>query len=257
LKKPEIQFISLIEGIEETMPVIPVSEHRYKWVNKATQMAKERIKLHDTTTMKCPAIFQFRNKGFILRAPYDILLTIESDVEYKWETGYDTTRFLQGTLPDSLQQSQSVGVVTHHGTNNLYDFMSSWPKDTMKVILKLNLPWALRIPKGYDVLMTDPFYKDDDRFTVCPGVFERDMGIGLLTVPVKWHSTKGEYLIKAGTAIAQLIPIKKEKVSHQNLNLNTDKNFRRDSNVTYLKKNQHFFGNRNFNKLKAWVRENL
>ena len=60
----------------------------------------------------------------------------------------------------------------------------------------------------WDVLMTDPFYKDDDRFTVCTGMFESDMGIGLLTVPVKWHSTKGDYLIKAGTAIAQLIPIK-------------------------------------------------
>ena len=44
----------------------------------------------------------------------------------------------------------------------MYNFMSSWPKDTMKIILKLNLPWALRIPKGYDVLMIDAFYKDDN-----------------------------------------------------------------------------------------------
>ena len=105
--------------------------------------------------------------------------------------------------------------------------------------------------------MTDPFYKDDDRFTVCTGMFESDMGIGLLTVPVKWHATQGEYLIKAGTAIAQLIPIKKEEVSHQNLNLNTDKNFRRDSNITFLKKNENFLGNRNFGKFKEWVKDKI
>jgi hypothetical protein len=266
LKKPEIQFISLIEGIEETMPVIPVSQHKYSWIKVAAKQAKERNNnialnkdrlLHDTNTTRCPAIFQFRNKGFILRAPYDILLTIDSDLDYHWQTGYDTTIFLQGSQPEITQLSQAAGVVTHHETSALYDFMNSWPKDTMKRILKLNLPWALRIPKGYDVLMTDPFYKDDDRFTVCPGMFESDMGIGTLTVPVKWHSTKGEYLIKAGTAIAQLIPIKKEEVSHQNLNLNTDKNFRRDSNITFLKKNENFLGSRNFGKFKEWVKDKI
>ena len=243
-------------GIEETMPIIPVGEHKYNWIKKAAQYAKQKNKLHDTTTMKCPAIFQFRNKGFILRAPYDILLTIESDLKYRWNTSYDTTIHLQGTQPEVHQIAQKQAV-THHDTNALYDFMSSWPKDTMKIILKLNLPWTLRIPKGYDVLMTDPFYKDDDRFTVCTGMFESTMGIGLLTVPVKWHSTQGEYLIKAGTAIAQLIPIKKEKISHQNLNLDTDKNFRRDSNITFLKKNENFLGNRNFGKFKEWIKDKI
>ena len=258
MKTPEIQFISLMPGIEETMPVIPVGEHKYDWIKKAAQHAKQNNKLHDTSVLKCPAIFQFKNKGFILRAPYDILLSIESDLDYRWTTSYDTGAFLKGSEPEIHQTTQlSNGAVSHHETSALYDFMSSWPKDTMKRILKLNLPWTLRIPKGYDVLMTDPFYKDDDRFTVCTGMFESDMGIGLLTVPVKWHSTKGDYLIKAGTAIAQLIPIKKEEVSHQNLNLNTDKNFRRDASITFLKKNEGFYGNRNFGKFKQWIKNKL
>ena len=243
-------------GIEETMPIIPVGEHKYNWIKKAVQHTKQHNSLHETSMLKCPAIFQFKNKGFILRAPYDILLTIESDLKYRWNTSYDTTIHLQGTQPEVHQIAQKQAV-THHDTNALYDFMSSWPKDTMKIILKLNLPWTLRIPKGYDVLMTDPFYKDDDRFTVCTGMFESTMGIGLLTVPVKWHSTQGEYLIKAGTAIAQLIPIKKEKISHQNLNLDTDKNFRRDSNITFLKKNENFLGNRNFGKFKEWIKDKI
>ena len=257
MKTPEIQFISLIPGIEETMPIIPVGEHKYNWIKKAAQHAKQHNSLHETSVLKCPAIFQFKNKGFILRAPYDILLTIESDLDYSWTTSYDTTIFLQGAQTEVNQIAQRQGIITHHETSALYDFMSSWPKDTMKRILKLNLPWTLRIPKGYDVLMTDPFYKDDDRFTVCTGMFESDMGIGLLTVPVKWHSTQGEYLIKAGTAIAQLIPIKQEKISHQNLNLDTDKNFRRDSNITFLKKNENFLGNRNFGKFKEWIKDKI
>ena len=250
MNKPEIQFISLIPGIEETMPVIPVSKHQYGWIKTAGERAKERNKnksINNLNTLKCPAILQFRNKGFILRAPYDMTLKIHSDIEYSWQTPYDTRELLYGDV------EKWEAPITHHETQLMYDFMSTWPKDTMKIILKLNLPWTIRISKDYDVLMTDPFYKDDDRFTVCPGVFESDMGIGVLTVPVKWHSTKGEYLIKAGTAIAQLIPIKKEQVSHQNLNIEKDKAFKRDERVTYLKVRESF--ERNYNKTKQFLKE--
>ena len=181
--------------------------------------------------------------------PFDILIKIKSETEYEWEE-------VSGHFPKwhSLDGHQQE-LVTHHNLELMYNFMSSWPKDTMKIILKLNLPWALRIPKGYDVLMTDPFYKDDNRFTVCPGTFESELGIGQLNVPVMWHSTKGEFLIKAGTPIAQLAPIKRETVSHQNLNLTTDKNFKRDANITFLKIRESF--ERNYNRAREFLKDKI
>ena len=55
----------------------------------------------------------------------------------------------------------------------------------------------------------------------------------------------------------KLIPIKKEKISHQNLNLDTDKNFRRDANITFLKKNESFIGDRSFGKFRKWIKNKL
>jgi hypothetical protein len=241
---PEIQFVSMMEGIEETMPIIPVSEQNYDWVKRAAVQAKERNQgqtVKSMNTLRCPAIFQFRNMGFLVRTPLDILLKVKSETEYEWEHGY--TEMTHHEL------------VTHHELELMYNFMSTWPKDTMKVILKFNLPWSLRIPKGYDVLMMDPFYKDDNRFTVCPGTFESELGIGQLSVPVMWHSTKGEFLIKAGTPIAQLVPIKRETISHQNLNLITDKNFKRDRALTFLKTRESF--ERNYNKVREFLKDKI
>jgi hypothetical protein len=249
---PKIQFISLIEGIEETMPVIPASEQKYGWVKRAGALTKElnksQIGTKHHSTLKCPAIFQFRNNGFIVRLPFDIKIKINSELDYEWHHQHQTPGWLSNT-------GVMKEFVTHHDIDLMYNFMSSWPQDTMKIILKLNLPWALRIPKGFDVLMIDAFYKDDNRFTVCPGIFESELGIGNLTVPVMWHSTKGEFLIKAGTPIAQLVPIKKETVSHQNLNLTTDKNFRRDGVITFLKMRESF--EKNYNKTREFLKDKI
>tara|TARA_Y100000296_G_scaffold32774_1_gene37936 strand:- start:36 stop:254 length:219 start_codon:yes stop_codon:yes gene_type:complete len=59
-------------------------------------------------------------------------------------------------------------------------------------------------------------------------------------------STKGSYIIKTGTPIAQLIPVKKDTITHQNLNLVTDKKFKRDDALTYIKMTESF--NTNYDK---------
>ena len=245
--KKDIQFISMVEGIEETMPILPMSEYRYDWLKKAGDKIKERKKnLADwnksNSTLKCPAMLTFRNKGFILRAPWDIHLTIESENSYKWRT----------SIGNENVAKDLTETVTHHNEDLFFNFMSSWPKDTMEIVLKLNLPWAMRIPKGYEVLMVEPFYKDDCRFTTCSGVFDSDLGIARLTVPIMWHSTKGSYIIKTGTPIAQLIPVKKDTITHQNLNLVTDKKFKRDDALTYIKMTESF--NTNYDKAKKFLR---
>ena len=94
--------------------------------------------------------------------------------------------------------------VAHHPPSNLYNFFKNWPKDTMKPNIKINLPWQVRIPKGYELLMIDPFYKDDFRFTVCPGIFDYNLGLATLNVPTWFHMTSGTTLIKAGTPIIKL-----------------------------------------------------
>ena len=35
----KIKFISVIEGVEETMPIIPASKQQYGWVKKAANLS--------------------------------------------------------------------------------------------------------------------------------------------------------------------------------------------------------------------------
>ena len=60
------------------------------------------------------------------------------------------------------------------------------------------------------------------------------MGIGSIMVPMFWHTTKGEELIKAGTPIAQLILIPKDEIEHRNLNIVTDPKFKEEQRISNL-----------------------
>jgi len=253
----EIEFISAIEGVEETMPIIPAHLHKYEWLKKAAKsfgeegslVKKQSSIFHSPLdvqhTSRCPGIIQLKNKGFILRNHQDIHLQIHNDGDYTWHTPTNQTAMSDGLLEDA---------VTHHFQTNLYDFFENWPKDTMKIMVKINLPWYVRIPNGYELLMIDPFYKDDFRFTVCPGIFDYNLGLARLNVPTWWHMTSGETLIKAGTPIAQLIPIKKEQpLKYKLFNKETDKNFKRDSNINFLKMKENF--NSNYTKARKWFEE--
>ena len=256
--KPNIEFISMIEGVEETMPIIPAHMHKYRWLKRAAQDFSKRgslVSKHQPSvfhspmniqhTARCPGIIQLKNKGFIVRNHQDIHLKFSGDDDqYEWMTPLNQTAMSDGVCEDQI---------THHFKSNLYEFFDNWPKDTMKSNLKINLPWQVRVPKGYELLMIDPFYKDDFRFTVCPGIFDHNLGIARINVPTWFHMTSGETLIKAGTPIAQLIPIKKEEIDYKLLNPKTDKHYKRDLNITGLKLKSTF--NKNYTKIRKWYED--
>jgi len=251
----KLEFISMIEGVEETMPIIPASQYKYNWVQKAAKDFKDNGSLiknkfvpsHNKNdvqhTSKCPGIIKLKGKGFIVRNHSDIKLTLK-DNTYEWNTPTDWHKMSNNLCEDTI---------THHFQESLHDFMSDWPKDTLPIILKINLPWYMRIPKGWEVMMIDPFYKDDYRFTVCPGIFEHELGLARLNVPVFWHSTSGEFLIKSGTPIAQLIPIKTETLDYSLTNKTLDKKFNQDIEVLFLKLKENF--NTNYNKVRNFFRD--
>lgn len=252
----KLKFISMIEGVDETMPVIPAYKHQYEWVKRATKNFKESGTLTDKVdtnqllpflsklnvrhTSKCPGIINLKSKGFIVRTHSDIHLKIKEG-SYEWNTPSDWTAMSDGHCEDTI---------THHFEDSLHQFMTDWPKDTLNIILKINLPWYVKIPKDYELIMIDPFYKDDYRFTVCPGLFEPDLGLAKLNVPIYWHSTDGEFMIKAGTPIAQLIPIKKENVDFEVTNKNDDKDFSKQIRLMQLKFQEGF--TRNYNKVREF-----
>ena len=71
-------------------------------------------------------------------------------------------------------------------------------------------PWGFKTPKGYSLLITHPFYRDDLPFRVVSGIVDSDVyygGGGQVAFFIK----KGfEGVIPFGTPMFQILPIKRE-----------------------------------------------
>ena len=245
--KPKLEFICTSPAVEKVMPIIRASEYKHSWIKKAVadmksggsltaehrreyemgevpqrQRPNDRID-EERHTAKCPALNMVQNTGWIIRLHQDIKIKTIGN-------GEDITHI-------SPFQSDKGQIVTTHMTHSFYPFFDNCPKDTIKKIIKINLPWHARIPKGYKLLQTHPFLLDENRFTTMSGVLDPHLGIASIgTIPMWWHTTNDdeEHILKAGTPLAQYILIPKEEPDFSQVNHTEDKNFEMEYRMNQL-----------------------
>jgi len=71
-------------------------------------------------------------------------------------------------------------------------------------------PWGFKTPKGYSLLITHPFYRDDLPFRVVSGIIDSDYFFGGQG-QVAFFIKKGfDGVIPLGTPMFQILPIKRE-----------------------------------------------
>ena len=243
--KPKLEFICTSPGVEEVMPIIRASEYKHSWIKKAVEDMKTNGSIaaphrqpfetptqmpgqtntdnEERHTAKCPALQMVQNTGWIMRLHQDVKIqTIGNGEDIKFDVPF---------------QSQQEPIVSGHLTHAFYPFFENWPKDTMKKIVKINLPWFARIPKGYKLLQTHPFLLDENRFTTMSGVIDPQLGpANVGTIPMFWHNIDDEkdIILKAGTPLAQFILIPKEEPDFTQVELNDDKKFQKEYMMNQL-----------------------
>ncbi len=244
-KKPKLEFICTSPGVEKVWPIIRASDYKHAWFKKAVHDMKtngsiaaphrrewesqdehrggpdgprstDNEKRHSA---KCPALLMVQNTGWIMRLHQDVKLKTFGDGE---DVNFATPfQAITGKNP----------IMSKHMTHAFYPFFENWPKDTLKKIIKIHIPWYARIPKGYKLLQTHPFLLDDNRFTTLSGVLDPQLGLaGVGTIPVYWHCVddEKEITLKAGTPIAQFILIPKEEPDFTQVDVNEDKMFNKE-----------------------------
>lgn len=82
-------------------------------------------------------------------------------------------------------------------------FETAWP-------MKFHNPWRIKAPKGYSVLFTQPLSRPDLPFTVFSGMVDCDRFNTNVNIPFLWTGPPGKHTLKAGTPIAQMIPIRRD-----------------------------------------------
>lgn len=247
-KKSKITFYCTIDGLEKTMPIILSKEYKHEWLKKAHEKFIEKnlnvSKINKDgrigNTSRCPGIITVKNQGWLLRTWQDIELKLDKD-NYFWRTPLDQK---------NLSENYSAEQIDHHNESMLYDNFLNWPKDTFSKVIKINTPWIAKIPKGYVLYQFHPFYLDDNRFSVLPGCYLPEYGLFSINVPVFWHATKGDFFIKAGTPITQLILMKKEEINFNNIYYKEDKNFKKEHNISTILNFSSF--KKQYNKIKEF-----
>ncbi|MEY3311163.1 MAG: Cyanophage [Bacteroidota bacterium] len=191
----KIIFFSSVLGLAETFPIRPAKEVVPKWAYVARQ---DYIKNKDKKEMhvyKCPGIFDTFGTGYIISAWHDLEL----------ET--DGLKFRM-TIPDNklneLLEKETVQEQTWNAAITKFIPKPPW---AVKSILKINTPWHVIAPKGVKFLMVPLPYPDEFSFQSCIGIL--DPGVSSeLNVQGYWNNNSpGIHTIKAGTPLAQIIPI--------------------------------------------------
>ncbi len=188
--KKTIEFFSSIQGVAEAFPISVAKENLPSWVNDArkdflvAQKTQERGFQH---IARCPGIFHLFNTGYIISMWFDLEIT--------------GSRI---TIPDKqineLLNKECFG--TQYG-NGIAKHIPKRPWSS-KDILKINTPWHVMAPNDIKFLMIPIPYTDFFDFESCIGIL--DPGYST-EINVQGYLNKPNTFIKAGTPIAQLIPL--------------------------------------------------
>lgn len=83
------------------------------------------------------------------------------------------------------------------------------PEGYTRQVLKYMNPWIPRTPKGYSVMITQPFGRIDNPFYAIPAIIDSDSS-SLEVLPPMWIKEGFEGIIEKGTPMVQITPFKRD-----------------------------------------------
>ncbi len=137
------------------------------------------------TIKRCMPVFDAITAGYIITSPADIYVSLKEGSQFfEWST---------------------LGLISFHPIEQAPEHPARKPH----AYPKWSNPWAIKTPKGYSVLFTQPMHRESV-FTILPGIVDTDTYTAPVNFPMVINDPNFEGLIPKGTPIAQVIPFKRE-----------------------------------------------
>jgi hypothetical protein len=172
-------------------------------------------------TARCDGIRDMISAGYLIRLHRDIRISTNGDGEtYQFEI-----------LTSGIESKKEV--LAGFSKNQYADFINI-PENTLKTVLKINTPWLIETT-DYCFLQTHPSYFGEHRFTVVEGILD-PLKSRQINIILFWHILDGTEILRAGTPIAQLIPIHRKFLPKLELKLDK-KNLIQESDNIQIAKN--------------------
>lgn len=206
-KKPSIKIIEFIP-LDEYAPLFPPKPAKMTLPNwyknldthmEGTEWTAESLFQNEFprtifTIKRCLPVQDYIMNGYTIFTNTDVLLTNRKDED-------EVQRFYWAT------PRQGTNLFGQHPHNQCPININGEKYDYVKIFCN----WIVRTPPGYSCLVTQPFYNQEDRFTLFPAIvdtdtFDQTIGfIGYLNP--KYKNVK----LEAGTPIINVFPFKREE----------------------------------------------
>ena len=232
-KKKWIRFYSMQPGIAELHPVFPATKLKRKWRKEALTSqdkrdeiamkqcpAKKAAAVWETLATKippvnfwshavtCPALHGIMDNGYILPCPADFVIKLDGTGNFEWKSTiqFYGDRYVSAHIPE---QTQGMRNLVSHNQN----------KDVLDYVIKMETPWRIQAHKDIVFIQIPVTYWEEDRFSIATGIVDPQYSYEV-NMQIFWHKTEpGEYIIKAGTPLAQWIPVHRDFLTSKAFNV--------------------------------------
>lgn len=199
----EIVFFSMINGVADAFPIDHAKNFKFNWAESARKDYKEKIEIDPGIRFnhlyRCPGIFDLLNNGFIMPLPWDVTI----------ETNGDGEHFAWSFPSNDLQSLFQPPLLTGHFADKTAKYLPHKP-GTLKTIIKLNTPWHVIVPEDVKFMMIPIPYPDNYDFENVPGILDPSLS-SEINFQLRWNVLDGIRTIRAGTPMAQIVPMTNEK----------------------------------------------
>lgn len=148
------------------------------------------------TVKRCVPFLDAMSSGFIIPMWSDVFVTAKD--------GEISVDFPQNSLLDGQIASHDSVQVKNHPL---------WEKPYGQIALKWINPWVIETQPGVSCLFTSPMNHLETRFKILDGVVDTDTYYNNVNFPFLWTGGDGEFLIKKGTPLVQVIPFARSEFS--------------------------------------------
>lgn len=212
----EIEFIPKKKNYEfilEAYPPVKSIQDLPQWFKDIPMGTVEN---NDLTARKCPAIKDLISTGFII--PLWSRLRLKSR--------YDENGQYIGQEWDFAAAEATNEDISHHMGTHTYEQHQGMRigRTANKLILKIQLPYYIKVPKGYNIMYTDPFYHFRQDIRCMSGIVEADKW-GYITFP--FELINQDFVMEPGVPLVHCFVYKRDDndliLNHRN---GTDKEYK-------------------------------
>ncbi len=188
----KIEFFSIVDGLTDTYPVLNSKSIMASWL-KTAQQEYSQMEKYDFHIARCPGIVDVLTTGYIVRAWHDVAVRSGPS---SLETFAPDIALEQLIEKPALQVQKGDSVAKHIPKR-------PWSN---KSILKINTPW--HIISDCKFMMLPISYTDQFEFESCIGILDPSVSS---EINIQGYvNGVGEFTIRAGTPLCQLIPISQQ-----------------------------------------------